>query len=57
MVTLMKNVIDLQTAKAEPRGVTLHLLDSLPISAWRCLLDYMKSSSSEMFKSNRQAVP
>ena len=37
MMPWVKNVSNFQEAKVKPEGVTNHLLDFLPISAWRCL--------------------
>ena len=33
----MKNVTNFEIAKVQPQAVALHLLDFLPISAWRWL--------------------
>ena len=37
MITRMKNGNNFQIATVQPQGVTQHLLEFLPISAWRCL--------------------
>ena len=36
MIAWIENLNDFQKAKVQPQGVALHLLDSWPISAWRC---------------------
>ena len=37
MITWLNNLNNFQIGKVQPQGVAKHLLDFLPISAWRCL--------------------